>query len=39
MIVLHSGTLAYVGAPRGLCERYREPSLERAFLKCIEAHA
>ena len=39
MIVLHLGTLAYVGAPRGLCERYGEPSLERAFLKCIEAHA
>src|SRR6266700_2397689 len=39
MIVLHLGTLAYVGAPHGLCERYGEPSLERAFLKCIEAHA
>ena len=38
MIVLHLGTLAYVGAPRGLCERYGEPSLERAFLRCIEAH-
>jgi ABC-2 type transport system ATP-binding protein len=39
MTVLHRGTLAYVGAPRGLSERYGEPSLERAFLKCIEAHA
>ena len=39
MIVLHLGTAAYIGAPRGLCERYGEPSLERAFLKCIEAHA
>ena len=38
MIVLHSGTLAYVGAPLGLCERYGESSLERAFLRCIEAH-
>ena len=37
--VLHRGTLAYTGAPRGLCERHGEASLERAFLKCIEAHA
>lgn len=37
--VLHRGSLAYTGAPRDLCERYGEPSLERAFLKCIEAHA
>jgi ABC-2 type transport system ATP-binding protein len=37
--VLHKGTLAYAGPPRGLCEAYGEPSLERAFLKCIEAHA
>src|SRR5258706_13382821 len=37
--VLHEGKMAYAGAPRGLCERYGEPSLERAFLKCIEAHA
>jgi len=29
--------MAYAGAPRGLCERYGEASLERAFLKCIEA--
>jgi ABC-2 type transport system ATP-binding protein len=39
MTVLHRGTLAYTGAPRGLCERHGEASLERAFLKCIEAHA
>jgi ABC-2 type transport system ATP-binding protein len=39
LTVLHNGALAYVGAPRGLCEQYRESSLERAFLKCIEAHA
>jgi ABC-2 type transport system ATP-binding protein len=38
MAVLHEGTLAYVGAPRGLCERHGESSLERAFLKCIEGH-
>jgi ABC-type multidrug transport system ATPase subunit len=37
--VLHGGKMAYAGAPRGLCERYGESSLERAFLKCIEAHA
>jgi ABC-2 type transport system ATP-binding protein len=37
--VLHNGTLAYAGTPAGLCELYEEPSLERAFLKCIEAHA
>jgi ABC-2 type transport system ATP-binding protein len=39
MTVLHRGTLAYTGTPRGLCERQGESSLERAFLKCIEAHA
>jgi ABC-2 type transport system ATP-binding protein len=39
MTVLHRGTLAYTGAPRGLCERHGESSLERAFLKCVEAHA
>ncbi len=38
MTVLHEGTLAYTGSPRGLRERHGEPSLERAFLKCIEAH-
>ncbi len=38
MAVLHGGTLAYIGAPRGLCERQGESSLELAFLKCIEAH-
>jgi len=37
--VLHRGSLAYTGAPHDLCERYGEASLERAFLKCIEAHA
>lgn len=39
MSVLHGGKLAYTGAPRGLCERHGEASLERAFLKCIEGHA
>jgi ABC-2 type transport system ATP-binding protein len=37
--VLHRGSLAYTGTPRELCERHGEPSLERAFLKCTEAHA
>jgi len=37
--VLHKGTLAYTGTPDGLRERFEESSLERAFLKCIEAHA
>jgi ABC-2 type transport system ATP-binding protein len=37
--VLHNATLAYAGTPRGLRDRYGESSLERAFLKCIEAHA
>jgi ABC-2 type transport system ATP-binding protein len=37
--VLHRGLLAYTGTPAGLRELYEEPSLERAFLKCIEAHA
>jgi ABC-2 type transport system ATP-binding protein len=37
--VLHMGALAYAGTPDGLCETYEEPTLERAFLKCIESHA
>jgi ABC-2 type transport system ATP-binding protein len=37
--VLHNGTLAYAGSPPRMRERYGESSLERAFLKCIEAHA
>jgi len=37
--VLHKGTLAYSGTPAGLRDRYGDSSLERAFLKCIEAHA
>ena len=39
LTVLHDGTFAYAGTPGGLCEQYEEPSLERAFLKCIETHA
>jgi ABC-2 type transport system ATP-binding protein len=37
--VLHRGSLAYAGTPDELCKLYEETSLERAFLKCIEAHA
>ena len=37
--VLHGGTLAYSGTPCGMLKHYEESSLERAFLKCIEAHA
>jgi ABC-2 type transport system ATP-binding protein len=33
--VLEHAKLRYRGTPRSLCERYGEPSLERAFLKCI----
>lgn len=39
MAVVHEGTLAYTGSPQGLRERFGERSLERAFLKCTEAHA
>jgi len=39
LTILHDGTLAYSGTPRAFRDRYRESSLERAFLKCIEAHA
>lgn len=37
--ILHDGKLAYTGTPDSLREHYGEPSLERAFLKCIESHA
>jgi ABC-2 type transport system ATP-binding protein len=39
MAVLHEGTLAYSGPPRGFRERHAESSLERAFLKCVATHA
>jgi ABC-2 type transport system ATP-binding protein len=39
LTVLDRGGLAYSGEPLGLCQRHGETSLERAFLKCIEAHA
>jgi ABC-2 type transport system ATP-binding protein len=37
MAVLHRGALAFHGSPQDLRERYREASLEQAFLKCVEA--
>jgi len=37
MLILHGGSFAFSGAPQVLRERYGEPTLEHAFLKCIEA--
>jgi ABC-2 type transport system ATP-binding protein len=33
--VLDRGAIRFRGAPSRLCERFSEPSLERAFLRCI----
>lgn len=33
--VLDRGAVRFRGAPARLCERYSEPDLERAFLRCI----
>ena len=33
--VLERGRVRFRGAPAALCARYREPSLERAFMRCI----
>jgi ABC-2 type transport system ATP-binding protein len=33
--VLDRGRVRWRGAPAALCERYGEPNLERAFMKCI----
>src|SRR2546421_10880368 len=33
--VLERARLRFRGSPRALCERYGEPSLERAFMRCI----
>lgn len=35
MLVLHQGSIAFSGTPRELRERFDEPTLERAFLRCI----
>ncbi len=37
LAVLHQGVLYFAGTPTSLCEYYEESSLERAFLRCIEA--
>ena len=33
--VLERARLRFRGSPRSLCERYGEPSLERAFMQCL----
>jgi ABC-2 type transport system ATP-binding protein len=37
LAVLHRGVPYFSGAPRALCDHYSEHTLERAFLRCIEA--
>ncbi len=37
MLVLHRGHIAFSGAPLELRERFGAPTLEHAFLRCIEA--
>jgi ABC-2 type transport system ATP-binding protein len=37
LAILHRGVPYFSGAPRALCDHYGESSLERAFLRCIEA--
>jgi ABC-2 type transport system ATP-binding protein len=34
--VLDRGKIRFKGAPRALCERYAEPNLEGAFMRCID---
>lgn len=36
MLVLHDGGIAFAGAPVDFRARFEEPTLERAFLSCIE---
>jgi len=33
--VLERARLRFRGTPQALCARYGEPSLERAFMRCI----
>jgi ABC-2 type transport system ATP-binding protein len=35
MAILHGGVRFFAGTPRALCDHYSEPSVERAFLRCI----
>lgn len=37
--VLDRGAITFRGAPAQLCDRYSEPNLERAFLRCIRGDA
>ncbi len=37
MMILHQGVPYFAGAPRSLCDHYGDESMERAFLRCIEA--
>jgi ABC-2 type transport system ATP-binding protein len=37
--VLHRGAIRFHGAPAALCERFAEPNLERAFIRCIHEPA
>jgi ABC-2 type transport system ATP-binding protein len=39
MAVLDHGRIRFRGAPAGLCERYAEPRLENAFMRCIRDDA
>ena len=39
LAVLERGRVRWRGAPAGLCERYGEPRLEAAFLRCIREPA
>jgi len=39
LVVLDGGSVRFRGAPEALRARYRESSLERAFLACIRSHA
>ena len=36
--ILAAGKLRFHGAPLELCERYAEPNLERAFIRCVRDH-
>jgi ABC-2 type transport system ATP-binding protein len=35
--VLENGSVRWHGPPRGLCEKYGEPRLELAFMRCVRA--
>jgi hypothetical protein len=37
--VLDRGALRFRGSPAALCEKYSEPRLEAAFMRCIRDRA